>query len=42
MSRKIRLMLADGATRKVTTRLRESPAAQAFELIIPADASEAA
>lgn len=42
MSRKIRLMLADGATRKVTTRLRESPAAQAFELIIPADDSEAA
>ncbi len=42
MNRKIRLMLADGATRKVTTRLREADAAQAFELIIPADDSEAA
>ena len=42
VSARIRLMLADGAARKMTNRLRESPAAQPFELIIPADDSEAA
>ena len=42
MGERIKLMLADGAARKFTRRLRESPAAGAFDLIIPEDDSEAA
>ncbi len=42
MSKRIRLMLADGAGHKVTPRFSKAPAAQAFDLIVPADGSEAA
>lgn len=42
MPKPIRLLLADGATRRVTTRFKDSPAARAFELLIPADESAAA
>ncbi len=42
MSKRIRLMLADGAGHKVTPRFSKSPAAQAFDLVVPADGTEAA
>jgi lactate dehydrogenase-like 2-hydroxyacid dehydrogenase len=40
--KRIRLMLADGATHKVTPRFGKPPAAQDFDLVTPADGSEAA
>jgi phosphoglycerate dehydrogenase-like enzyme len=42
MSEPIRLLLADGAAQNVTRRVREAPAARAFELVVPDDNSEAA
>ena len=42
MGERIRLMVADGATHKVTARVRGAPDARQFELVVPADGSEAA
>ena len=42
MGKRIRLMLADGAGHKVTPRFSKAPAAQAFDLVIPADGTAAA
>lgn len=42
MSEPIRLMLADGAARKIALRVRESPAARPFSLIIPENDTEGA
>jgi phosphoglycerate dehydrogenase-like enzyme len=42
MGERIRLLVADGAAQNVTRRVRESPHAAGFELLIPPDNSEAA
>ena len=42
MSEPIRLLVADGATRKFTLRVRESPAVRPFSLILPESDTEAA
>lgn len=42
MGEPIRLLVADGATRKFTQRVRESPAARPFSLIVPENDAEAA
>lgn len=42
MGEPIRLLLADGAARKFTQRVRESPAARSFDLIVPENDGETA
>lgn len=42
MGEPIRLLLADGATRKFSLRVRQSPAARPFSLILPESDTEAA